>query len=287
MAIASAIGAVAGIGAALIGSSAQNKASKRAAATAQQTADSNNALALNIYGQNRDMLNTYNNRGNVAGDAINALLGLPSAAPQPAQIGLPNLGTGGGQTIGYGGGVPASPVAQYNGLDGGMGAINPNIANALAQYGFGAQTQAQAQPQAQPGMTPATANNAFQNYLGSTGYQFRVNEGNKSLNAGFAARGIANSGAAAKSAMQYGQNIASDEFARYLGYLSNQQGVGLSGASAVAGVGQNYVNNVTANNNSAGSAAANAALIRGQNTANMWGTVGNSLGQFVGSSFKG
>ena len=126
---------------------------------------------------------------------------------------------------------------------------------------------------------------AFNNYQNSTGYQFRLGEGNKALNASFAARGLGNSGAAAKAALQYGQNIGSQEFGNYMGMLSNQQGVGLSAASAQAGVGQNYVNNVTANNNSAGSAAANAALLRGQSQANMFGSIANGLGNAFGSSF--
>nr|MBF6602758.1 hypothetical protein [Sphingorhabdus sp.] len=54
---------------------------------------------------------------------------------------------------------------------------------------------------------------------------------------------------------------------------------------AIAGVGQNYVNNVTANNNSAATVAANAALMKGQAKTDMYGGIANGLGKFLGSSF--
>ena len=127
-----------------------------------------------------------------------------------------------------------------------------------------------------------TPQNAFDIFRNSTGYQFRLNEGMNALNSGYAGAGVVQSGAAMKSALKYGQDYASNEFGNYLGYLGNQQGVGLSGASALAGVGQNYANSVMANNNSAGSAAANAALMKGANNpfANMAGMIGGAAFQY-------
>ncbi len=68
--------------------------------------------------------------------------------------------------------------------------------------------------------------------------------------------------------------------------LAQQQGFGLTAASALAGVGQNMVNNVTANNNAAASATGNAALVQGQNTANMYGQIGSALGGLASSFGK-
>lgn len=44
------------------------------------------------------------------------------------------------------------------------------------------------------------------------GYQFRLNEGNKAINAAMSARGGANSGAALKELTRYGQDFASNEY---------------------------------------------------------------------------
>ncbi len=109
-------------------------------------------------------------------------------------------------------------------------------------------------------VTPSSAMNAFNTYKGSDGYQFRVGEGLNALNTGYAARGAINSGAAMKAIDTYGQGQASDEFGKYLGYLNNQQQIGLSGANALAGVNTNFANQVSSNNNNAAGAAGNAAI---------------------------
>ena len=95
--IAAGVGAVGAIGGAVIGSSAQKKAASQAAQTQQQATDAQlqlgqqslavqQQLAQQSLGQQRDIYNSnygilspYASRGNVAGDAINALLGLPAA----------------------------------------------------------------------------------------------------------------------------------------------------------------------------------------------------------------
>ena len=88
-----------------------------------------------------------------------------------------------------------------------------------------------------------------------------------------------------KDFARFNQNIGSQEFGNYLGQLGQQQSVGLSGASAIAGVSQNMAGAISANNDSAGTAAANAALLRGQANSNMYDGIANGLGTFLGSSF--
>ena len=263
MPVGAIIGGVASIGGALIGSSAQKKAANKAADVSLQTAQQNNALAQNIYNQNAQALSPFQQRGNEAGNAINALLGLGVRQQQQPQY---NAMTN------YGG------QFQGPGIMGGGPMFQTMAGDGIYSQGW------QAQPLGQPTTPQADYNKAFQNYQNSTGYQFRLGEGIRAIDAGAPVR---NSGATLKARQQYGQNIGSQEFGNYLGYLANQQGVGLSGASAQAGVGQNYVNTVSANNNSAGSAAANAALMKGQATSNMWGGVANGLGSIFGSSFGG
>jgi hypothetical protein len=280
MPVGAIIGGVASIGGALIGSSAQKKAANKAADVSLQTAQENNRLAQNIYNQNAAALTPFQQRGNAAGNAINALLGLgvpqqqPSNAPQMNP--MMRFGTPYGYMGGSGIGDGMIERQMFESMGGDM-YYPQGYREDLPQVGANANGQYQAMTSPQ-----ADYNNAFNNYRNSTGYQFRFNEGMRAIDA---AAPVLNSGARMKALQNYGQNIASGEFGNYLGQLANQQGVGLSGASAQAGVGQNYVNTVSANNNSAGTAAANAALMRGQATSNMWGGIASGLGGLFGSSF--
>jgi len=130
----------------------------------------------------------------------------------------------------------------------------------------------------------ADYNNALENFRSSTGFDFRQQEGNNALNTGYAASGALRSGAAQKSFADYNQNIASNEFGNYIGQLGNQQNLGLGAASAQAGVGQNFSNTFSANNNAAGTSEANALWVKGQNNpfASALGTVGGFASSFGG-----
>src|SRR5690606_2038542 len=74
----------------------------------------------------------------------------------------------------------------------------------------------------------------------------------------------------------------------YINQLMAQQGMGLGAASALSGVQQNTLGMVTANNNSASSAAANAALAQGNANQQLWagvaGGIGNALGAWQANS---
>lgn len=206
--------AIAIAGAAVIGAGASIISSNKAASTAKGVATQNNALQQNIYNQNAARLDPYGQRGNVAGDRINALLGL------------------GGDT--------------------------------------------------------AAANTAFDAYKGSTEYSSRLKQGQDSVLAGLGARGLLDSGAAQKALLKYGQTFGSNEFGTYMGNLTGQQNTGLAAASSLAGVGQNYANAVTANNNNAANTQENAYLSNGQA---INGVLSNALGAYgysqgVGSSYK-
>ncbi len=58
----------------------------------------------------------------------------------------------------------------------------------------------------------------------SPGYEFRMKEGQRALEASRAASGMLNSGATGKELMEYGQGIGSAEYQTYLGGLYNQLG---------------------------------------------------------------
>lgn len=281
---AAAIGiGVAGLGSAL-SSRSQSKAAGKAADTSMAVAQQNNALAREIYGQNQQTLNPYVNRGNEAGNALNALLGLggsPAAQQQQVQPNALSQFQGGRMPAGYGYGLGDGGTMPY---DRDMFPQTGDAAPWQMPYpAFGNNVMpGGAMPTANnpaPQTNQQAANNAFDIFRGSTNYQFRLGEGQNALNSGYAAAGVLQSGDAMRAATEYGQNFASNELNNYIGLLGQQQGTGLSAAGAQAGVGLNYVGQVSQNNNNAGSAAANAALIRGQNNpfANALGMVGGGL----------
>jgi hypothetical protein len=275
-----------GLGAAavgqVIGAKSQSKAAGKAADVSLAVAEKSNALAR----ENRDMLipriDPFVNRGNAAGDTLNALLGLaPAQGPMqgmPAQ--QPTMQAPMGGTMG---GVPPKLPGgwrqDHNG-DGqvGFGDIfawqNGRNNGPLAQVG---QTQ-QGMPQG-PQVTQGSAQDAFRSYIDNSDYAFQRGQGLDALNSGWAGAGSLQSGAALKDSISFGKNLDAGYRNEYMNLLGNQQGVGLSGASALAGVGQNYVNTISANNNSAGTAQANALLAKGANNpfALALGTIGGGL----------
>jgi hypothetical protein len=145
---------------------------------------------------------------------------------------------------------------------------------------------------ATPGATSPTQ--ALNNFANSAGMQFQLQQGTNALNNLYAGRGMVQSGAAMKGISNYAQDTALNRyFMPYMGLLGGQQNVGAQAGSAVAGVGSSFGNtaaNINANmGNAIGNGAdalSNAALIRGQNGASMWGSIGSALGN-LGSSFAG
>ena len=280
-----AIGTLAAIGIGLAGAgaavsaSAQKSAANKASQVAQDTAASNNALTQRIYDQNSATLSPFVQRGNAAGGAMNALLGLgggPTNGAATQAIPTAGVASMGGMTDysqigGYvPGGITPDAYSNWGGMDasgmnwqGYLPTVQPTAQVGISQTGQSAQD---------------AANNAYDIFKSSTNYQGRLKEGGNALNSMWAGAGSVKSGAAGKSFEKFGQDYASNELMNYMSLLGNQQGVGLGAASAQAGVGQNYVNTISANNNNAGTAAANAALTKGNNSfGNVLGLIGGGL----------
>ncbi len=90
---------------------------------------------------------------------------------------------------------------------------------------------------------------AFQNYLGSTGYNFQMQQGQQAVAGSAAAKGILNSGSTAKALTQYGQGLAGGAFQNYLGNLNQVAGQGLAaggqiGQAGTAGGGDDLFNSL-------------------------------------------
>lgn len=81
------------------------------------------------------------------------------------------------------------------------------------------------------------AQNAFKNYLGSTGYNFNLQQGQNAINGNMAAKGLLNSGATGKALTSYGQGLASNYFNNYIGQLSGLAGAGQTALGQVGAAG--------------------------------------------------
>lgn len=295
--IAAGVGAAASIGGAVLGGNSTKKAARQAADTSMQTASMNNALAKDIYGQNRSALAPFMTRGNAAGDQINAMLGLSAAntnAPAPAPAMSNALASPQGWRAGPSmqAGVPANWRPRYDGelhysqepqFRASLG-LSPTIYDEAQMPGasYLPGVPAAAVTTQVPAANPMEG---FRQYIANSDYGFRFGEGSNALNHGYAAGGSLQSGAAMKALEKYRQNVQAGYRGEYMNLLGQQQGVGLSGASALAGVGQNYAGSVMANNSQAGSDVANAALMRGAANAQMYSGIAGGIGNALGSSY--
>jgi hypothetical protein len=313
------VGGGASIIAANKASKATSKASQAATETTLQASRENNALQREIYDKNSATLSPFVATGRAAGDALNGFLGLnPSSQP------------GGGDFGSY---VRSNPDVfadwqqNYANTDSPLADISQ-----FGKYHYDAYGKAEGRPFGTPGTTPAGAGGTglsaietflapsgnFADYRNATGYDFRLNEGQKSIGAVLGSRGMLDSGAAVKAALKYGQDYGSNEYnnftnqqstqfnqrfstlTTYLDALRGQQNTGLTAASSQAGVGQGFANAVGGNTTSAATIAANAAIAAGNAKGNaalgtagaVNGVLGNALSAYtfnqgLGSSYGG
>lgn len=159
----------------------------------------------------------------------------------------------------------------------------------------------------QRGLTPGgefSANFQFNNQDPS--YQFRLQQGQRAMDASAASTGNMFTGGQLKALQSYGQDQASQEYQnaynRYMNTLgfntnsiSNLAGVGQTVNSQLGGAGQNMAGNINsiasnaANNiGSLGIGSANAQAAAGMNAANQFGQVaGNLAGLYNASQMYG
>ena len=99
------------------------------------------------------------------------------------------------------------------------------------------------------GGNPQATDQAFNDYLNSTGYQFALNQGLDSVAQTKAAQGLLGSGSLVKALDSYGTGLAQQYGQQYVGALQNLTNTGQGAANALAGFGQNYAGQVSGNNN--------------------------------------
>jgi hypothetical protein len=88
------------------------------------------------------------------------------------------------------------------------------------------------------------------------GYQFQMDQGSQALQRSMAAKGLLNSGAAAKALTQYGQGYASSAANDYLNGLRSMAGLGQTSVQATGVAGMNTANQIGQNSIYAGNAQA-------------------------------
>jgi len=256
------------------------------------------------YLRNSPQLQQYINQGTGASTALYNNYLAPGGAANNAMASL--LGVGGGST--YSAPTTAAPTQQgtippgyqitpggqiipqatgrhwgtFYGPNGSLAAANGGTLPAGPMTGGGMVPISSSGGSAgvmvqQPAPTASgggNAGDAFQNYLNSTGYQFRLGEGQRAITSNAAARGLLNSGAALRANQELGQNLASAEFENYLGQLSRLSGTGLAAGSQIS---QQGLQGIQAIGSAGSTGGANAAQYNQNGSGSIFGAVIGSV----------
>lgn len=128
---------------------------------------------------------------------------------------------------------------------------------------------------------------AFENYANSTGAEYTMRRGTDAITGSAATRGMLNSGATLKAVNQFARDDSQRYVNSYLSQLSGLSAQGGSAANSLAGVSQNFANNVNNQTSNAADAQGNAALAQGNIFANMLSQLAGTAGYFGGQSSYG
>jgi hypothetical protein len=255
-------------GSALVGGYMQGEAARTGANAQTDAANNATQMQWNMYQQGRQDLEPYRQYGTSALDMMN---GFDRNHTQRTAL----------QKQIDEGKVNSQNLAGYlaNGVDNdGWGAKksewDTNVAKWQAELdGLGPAQQ----------FSGAEAGNAIMSQ--DPGYQFRLDQGNKAINAAGSARGRAMGGRTMKELSRYGQDYASNEYGNAYARLANMAGMGMGSANTLNQSGQNY--GAQYGQNQAAIGNANAAGTIGQ--ANGWagGFQGVGDGVLYGNILKG
>jgi hypothetical protein len=135
------------------------------------------------------------------------------------------------------------------------------------------------------GSDPAASQKAFNTWLGSTNYNFDLNNAMNAVNSNAYATGLGRSGATYKALQTQGGNVANSYLQNYLGDLQNSVNTGVSAKNALTGVQTNVTNGIIQSGQNAANAASSAATATGGNMASMWQNLGNLAANTYQSSY--
>lgn len=286
-------GAAIGAGASYLGSSQQADAAQQAAQTQAQASNAATQLQRDIYNQNRADIAPYREIGTQGLYSLADLIGInrqPSAIPANVQSQIDTLNS---QIAGY-----QNAMNQPENIRAGLVSPNQNTLNDMI-----AQRDRLMAPYTVP--TSGVPSSQFgslarpfslADYQADPGYAFRLAEGNKAIDRAAAARGNFFSGATGKALTNYGQDYASNEYAKaYDRYNQNQtnlynrlaglSGTGQTATQQTAQYGQNFANQAGQNMLAAGNAAAqgyqNAAAARASGYTGLYNAANAGMGNYL------
>ncbi len=230
-------------GATLAGSVISSGAAKSAANSQIDAANRSNDIQLDMYNQNRTDQDPYRQAGY---SALDMLMGRDQnyTARNDAQTKYDEA---------------MSNASHLQGLlNGPQGLAGPDArwAPGLAQY----QSDAAKYKSQIDGYGPAqtfTPQEIGQRMLSQDpGYQARLDQGNKSINAAAAARGMGNSGRTMKELTKFGSDHAANEYGNAYNRLASMAGIGQSATNQTGQYGSNYANQAGQNFSNIGNAQA-------------------------------
>lgn len=276
-------GSAIGAAVSLYGSSQSANAAKGAGKDATNAANQANALQRYIYDDQRNLNMPALQAGNAARDRYSQLLGLSTggtgtgAGTQPAAAD-PN------RTNGYYY-LQANPELQGTKWAKDEASLFQHFykygARNGAVWGPGQQQATQQTGGNSPALTQQQAFDAFRN---TPGYQFRLDEGRKQLDASAAARGSLNSGATLKALTQYGQGVADQGYTGYMNSLSGLFGGAQQAVSNIGSAGQGYAGQVGNNLMGASQARQQSTYAANQARQNGYNSAAGFLGNWAGNS---
>lgn len=282
----SAIGAVASLGSAYLGSRAASNAGKDATKT-QNAAD---ALTWRMFNESNRLNRPFYDTGVAANNQLAALFGLPGGSAAGA---TPNYVSVNAQ------GVPIANAQLYDSDPNYRNAWDSVANNHKRQYNTGYWSGSDRDwirdeiASRMPAPTASTApamsqQSAFDAFRSTPGYQFGMSEGLRGVQSGAAARGQLNSGKTLRDLMRFGTNYADQVGYRpYVSDLMQLSGRGQALAGQQGQMGLNVAGNIGANLQNASDARARSTYA----AANAWqqglGNAAGFFGDWYGNRYGG
>lgn len=151
-------------------------------------------------------------------------------------------------------------------------------ANSASERAWGRQ-QDEMEPWKQAGLKALAGLQDGSFYQQDPGYQFRLDEGNKAINAAMAARGNAGGGAALKELTRYGQGFASNEYQNAWNRTNQLANYGNNASMALGNFAGGHATNLANNAIGYGNSQAASEIAQGNRNAQM-------LSSFMGLGAK-
>lgn len=271
----------------------QQKKSAQGAANAQaRAAQDSNQLQWDMYNQSRQDAEPFRQNGITAQREYMMLMGLPTTSAEQAQAEQQRANA-------LAAWDPGRAYLEANPDVGRSKWVNDPYGHYL-RYGAGEGRKWQDAPPGldrvqdrvpaaggapTPQQTQQAQEAAFARFRAQPGYQFRLQEGQRALDASASARGGLFSGAAGLEMQRYGQNYADAEgFTPYMNRLASLAGMAQTQNHNNAVMGANVTNVMGQNLQTAANARASGLQARADANSQLAAGVGNAFGSWYGQN---